>query len=70
MIENLSAVTGACLMAKTRIYEEVNWMDESLAVAFNDVDFCLKLQEYLFKDKHTRGVKNKIFTLYVVIDRF
>ena len=45
MIENLSAVTGACLMAKTRIYEEVDWMDESLAVAFNDVDFCLKIRE-------------------------
>ena len=41
MIENLSSVTGACLMAKTRIYEEVDWMDETLAVAFNDVDFCL-----------------------------
>lgn len=45
MIENLSAVTGACLMAKTRIYEEVDWMDETLAVAFNDVDFCLKIRE-------------------------
>ena len=45
MIENLSAVTGACLMAKTRIYDEVDWMDESLAVAFNDVDFCLKIRE-------------------------
>lgn len=45
MIENLSAVTGACLMAKTKIYEEVDWMDESLAVAFNDVDFCLKIRE-------------------------
>ena len=45
MIENLSAVTGACLMAKTRIYEETGWMNEDLAVAFNDVDFCLKIRE-------------------------
>ena len=45
MIENLSAVTGACLMAKTKIYEEVGWMNEDLAVAFNDVDFCLKIRE-------------------------
>ena len=45
MIENLSAVTGACLMTKTKIYEEVDWMDETLAVAFNDVDFCLKIRE-------------------------
>ena len=27
------------------IYEEVGWMDEELAVAFNDVDFCLKIRE-------------------------
>ena len=45
MIENLSAVTGACLMAPKAIYEEVGWMDEELAVAFNDVDFCLKIRE-------------------------
>ena len=45
MIENLSAVTGACLMAPKAIYEEVGWMDENLAVAFNDVDFCLKIRE-------------------------
>ena len=45
MVENLSAVTGACLMAPKTIYEEVNWMNEDLAVAFNDVDFCLKIRE-------------------------
>ena len=45
MIENLSAVTGACLMAPKKVYEEVDWMNENLAVAFNDVDFCLKIRE-------------------------
>ena len=45
MIENLSAVTGACVMAKKAIYEEIGWMNETLAVAFNDVDFCLKIRE-------------------------
>ena len=45
MVENLSAVTGACLMTKTKVYEEVGWMNEDLAVAFNDVDFCLKIRE-------------------------
>lgn len=45
MIENLSAVTGACLATPKSIYEEVGWMDENLAVAFNDVDFCLKIRE-------------------------
>ena len=45
MIENLSAVTAACIMTPKSIYEEVGWMDEGLAVAFNDVDFCLKIRE-------------------------
>ena len=45
MIENLSAVTAACIMTSKSIYEEVNWMNEKLAVAFNDVDFCLKIRE-------------------------
>ena len=45
MIENLSAVTAACIMTPKSIYEEVGYMDENLAVAFNDVDFCLKIRE-------------------------
>ena len=45
MIENLSAVTAACIMTPKSIYEEVGFMDEGLAVAFNDVDFCLKIRE-------------------------
>ena len=42
---NVSAVTGACLFTKRSIYEEVGYMNEDLAVAFNDVDFCLKIRE-------------------------
>ncbi len=45
MIENLSAVTAACMMNPRKIYEEVGYMNETLAVAFNDVDFCLKIRE-------------------------
>ena len=45
MIRNVSAVTGACLFTSKEMYEEVGFMDESLAVAFNDVDFCLKIRE-------------------------
>lgn len=42
--QNLSAVTGACLVVRKSIYEEVGGLNEvSLAVAFNDIDFCLKL---------------------------
>ena len=45
MIENLSAVTAACIMNPKSVYEEVGYMDEGFAVAFNDVDFCLKIRE-------------------------
>lgn len=45
MIENLSAITAACIITPKSIYEEVGYMDENLAVAFNDVDFCLKIRE-------------------------
>lgn len=42
--QNLSAVTGACLVVRKSIFEEVGGLNEvSLAVAFNDIDFCLKL---------------------------
>ncbi|WP_245763427.1 glycosyltransferase family 2 protein [Paraburkholderia diazotrophica] len=41
--QNLSAVTAACLVVRKSIYEEVDGLDEELAVAFNDVDFCAKV---------------------------
>ncbi len=40
---NYSAVTAACLMISKKKYEKVNGLEEELEVAFNDVDFCLKL---------------------------
>ena len=45
MVNNLSAVTAACMMNPKSVYEEVGYMEEKLAVAFNDVDFCLKVRE-------------------------
>ena len=42
---NVSAVTGACLMVSRKKYEAVGGLDESLPVAYNDVDFCFKLLE-------------------------
>lgn len=41
---NLSAVTGACMMTKRSAFNEVGGFNEDLAVAFNDVDYCLKLR--------------------------
>ncbi len=43
--QNLSAVTAACMMVKKSAMEEVGAFDETLAVAFNDVDLCLKLRQ-------------------------
>lgn len=43
--QELSAVTAACLMVRRSTYLEVGGLDERLAVAFNDVDFCLRLRE-------------------------
>ena len=43
--QNVSAVTGACLMVKKALFEEAGGLDESFAVSLNDVDLCLKLRE-------------------------
>lgn len=42
---NYSAVTAACLMIEKKKYDEVGGLDESFAVAYNDVEFCFKLIE-------------------------
>jgi len=44
-ISNYSAVTGACLMVRRNIFQEVNGFDENLPIAFNDVDLCLKIRQ-------------------------
>lgn len=38
-------MTAACMMVRRSVYEEVGGFEEALAVAFNDVDFCLKVRE-------------------------
>ncbi len=43
--QNVSAVTGACLMVRKALFDEVSGLSEDLAVALNDVDFCLKLRK-------------------------
>ena len=39
---NYSAVTAACMMMKRDVFEQLNGFEEQLAVAFNDVDLCLR----------------------------
>lgn len=44
--QDYSAVTAACMMTKRSVFEAVGGLTEELAVAFNDVDYCLKVREY------------------------
>ena len=43
--QDLSAVTAACMMIKRSVFEKVDGFEEVLAVAFNDVDLCLKVRQ-------------------------
>lgn len=43
--QNMSAVTGACMMVKKTLYDKLNGLDESFEVAYNDVDFCMRLRK-------------------------
>ena len=45
LIENISAVTAACMMLRKGVFEEVGGFDEIMSIAFNDVDLCLKIRE-------------------------
>ena len=53
--QDLGAVTGACLMVSRKKFDEVGGLDEGLAVAYNDIDYCLKIL--------TKGYK-VVFTPY------
>lgn len=43
--QDVTAVTGACMMVSKVLYEELGGLDESFTVALNDVDFCLRVRE-------------------------
>jgi len=44
LVQDRSAVTGACMLTKKSIFEEIGGLDEvNLAIAFNDIDYCMKL---------------------------
>lgn len=43
--QNVSAVTAACLMMKRKLFEDLGGFDESLEVAFNDIDLCIRIRQ-------------------------
>lgn len=45
LVRNCSAVTGACMMVRADLFRQQGGFDEKLRVAFNDIDFCLRLRE-------------------------
>ncbi|MDP5209207.1 glycosyltransferase [Microbulbifer sp. 2205BS26-8] len=54
LVQNLSAVTGACLLLRKSVFEEAGGLEEvKLPVAFNDVDLCLKVRELGYRNLWT-----------------
>jgi GT2 family glycosyltransferase len=54
VIQNFSAVTGACLMVKKSIYQQVGGLNESdLPVSFNDIDFCIRVRDAGYRNLWT-----------------
>jgi GT2 family glycosyltransferase len=53
-IQNYSAVTAACLVVRKHIYHQLGGLNEAdLTVAFNDVDFCIKVREAGYRNLWT-----------------
>jgi len=53
IIQSVSAVTAACLVIRKELYEKVGGFNEDLSVAFNDIDFCLKIREAGYRNLYT-----------------
>jgi len=54
LVHNLSAVTAACLVVRRSVFDQVEGLDEEhLQVAFNDVDFCIKVREAGYRNLWT-----------------
>ena len=45
VVRNCAAVTGACMLVRKELWQQLDGFDESLRVSYNDVDFCLRLLE-------------------------
>jgi GT2 family glycosyltransferase len=58
MVRNMYAVTAACMMTRTEVFHQLGGLDESLPVAFNDTDYCMRA--------HQKGYRI-IYTPYAVL---
>ncbi len=52
-LRNCSAVTGACMMVRKEVFDQVGGFDESLPIAYNDVDFCLRVRQAGYRIVYT-----------------
>ena len=83
--QNLSACTAACLLIKKDVFDKVQGFDEGFAVAFNDVDLCMKIRkagylivftpfaEFYHYESKSRGMEDspeKVARFNGEIDRF
>jgi len=53
VVRGYSAVTAACMLVRRSVFEEVGGFDESFAVAFNDVDFCIRVGQAGYRNVYT-----------------
>jgi GT2 family glycosyltransferase len=56
-MRNVSAVTGACMMVRRDVFEKVGGFDESLTLAFGDVDLCLRIIDAGYRVVYTPDVQ-------------
>jgi O-antigen biosynthesis protein len=55
--QNVSAVTGACLLMKKSVFDEIGGFDEGFVLAFNDVDLCLQVLKHDYRVVWTPGAE-------------
>jgi O-antigen biosynthesis protein len=56
-VNNYLALTAACLMCRREIFEEVEGFEENLCIAFNDIDFCLKIVDKGYRNIYLPHVR-------------
>ena len=58
LTQNVTAVTGACLVVRKHLYQELGGLDAvNLKVAYNDIDFCVRLEKAGYRNLFTPYAK-------------